>query len=190
MDRDSEQLVKKVKSFVEEECRKPGSNYGYGPFEHHFKPTVKYAQELAEELDADKEIVTIAAWLHDIGSIKHGREDHHETGAKIAGKKLKELGYPEEKRKKVKECIRNHRSSVDNNRETIEEKIVAEADALSSFDDVTGQFQAAFVHEGLDREEARRSVSNKLQRKWNQLHFPESREMVKPKYEAAMKLFN
>lgn len=183
------EVVEEVKSFVEEECRKPSSNYGAEPFEHHFKPTVKYAKQLAEELGADKEMVMIAAWLHDIGSIKCGRENHHETGAEIAEEKLEELGYPEEKRKLVKECIKNHRSSIDNERNTIEEKIVAEADAISSFDDVPGQFQAAFIHEGLDREEARKSIKKKLQRKWNQLHFKESREIIRPKYEAAMELF-
>lgn len=172
---------------MKRECEKPKSNYGEA-FESHFKPTAEYAEELAEELDADKEVVTIAAWLHDIGSVRHGRENHHETGAKIAEEKLKELDYPEEKRKLVKKCIKNHRSSINNERNTLEEKIVAEADALSSFDGVPGQFQAAFIDEGKTREEARKSVKQKLKRKWNQLHLQESRDMVRPKYEAAMKL--
>lgn len=187
----NQEIIEKVKKFVKKECEKPESNYGEA-FEHHFKPTVKYAKELAEELNADKEAVMIAAWLHDIGSIRHGRENHHETGAKIAEKKLRELEYPEEKKKLVERCIRNHRGSKEheNKREALEEKIVTEADALSSFDDIPGLFQAAFIHEDLNREEARESIKNKLQRKWNQLHFEESREIVRPKYEAAMELLD
>lgn len=182
------EVIKEVKRFVEKECEKPGSNYGYEPFEFHFKPTVEYAEELAEELNADKEVVVISSWLHDIGSIIHGRENHHETGAKIAEEKLKEIGYPEEKIEQVKECIKNHRGSVDNPRETLEEKIVAEADALSAFDDLPGLFQVAFQHENRDREEAKKSVKNKLERKWNKLHFEESKKIIKPKYEATMEI--
>lgn len=182
-------VIQEVKNFVERKCKEPNSNYGYEPFEHHFKPTVTYAGKLADELDADKEVVTIAAWLHDIGSIMHGREKHHITGKKIAEEKLNELDYDQNKIELIKKCIENHRSSVNNERNTLEEKIVAEADALSSFDDVAGQFQAAFLHEDKNREEARKSIKEKLKRKWNQLHLEESKEMVRSKYEAAMTLF-
>jgi len=183
-------LVEQVRDFVEQECKRPSSNYGYEPFPNHFVPMVDYAQELAEELGADRKIVTIAAWLHDIGSIKQGREDHHLTGARIAEEKLRELGYPQEKIERVKQCILNHRSSQDNKRETIEEKIIAEADAMSNFDNIAGIFKAALVYEDKTQQEAQKSVKNKLERKWNQLHFERSKEIIEPKYEAAMLLLS
>lgn len=186
----NEELIDEVRDFMEKECRKPGSNYGHEPYEYHFKPTVKYAQELSEKMNADKEVVTLAAWLHDVGSIRHGRKNHHETGAEIAENKLRELGYPEEKIEHVAECIRNHRGSVDNERETLEEKIVAEADAMSCFDDIPGLFEVAFRFEDLDREGAKKSIKNKMKRKWSKLHFQESRDIIKPKYEAAMTLLD
>ena len=107
-------VVDQIKTFVENECKKPSSKYGYEPFIFHFLPTVDYAEKLADELYANKEIVLIAAWLHDIGSIVYGRKDHHITGAKIAEEKLKELGYPKEKIELVKKCILNHRGSQQN----------------------------------------------------------------------------
>ncbi len=177
-------IVRKVRRFVEEECRKPSSKYGYEPFEHHFKPMVGYAEKLAEELGADREVVLVASWLHDIGSIVHGREDHHLTGKVIAEDKLRDFGYPEDKIELVKRCIENHRGSQDNSRGTLEEKIVAEADALSNFDNISGIFKAALVYEGKDQREAGFSVLSKLERKWRKLHFEESREMIRPKYEA------
>lgn len=183
-------LVEEVREFVEAECKKPSSHYGYEPFPNHFMPMVNYAQQLAEELGADREIVTIAAWLHDIGSIKHGREDHHLTGAKIAEEKLKELDYPPEKIKRVKKCILNHRSSQDNERESIEEKIIAEADAMSNFDNIAGIFKAAFVYEEKTQQEAQQSVRDKLERKWQQLHFAKSKELIRPKYKAALLLLS
>jgi len=181
-------IVKRVKSFVEEECRKPTSKYGYEPFAFHFVPMALYSEKLADELGADKEIVLLATWLHDIGSIMYGREDHHVTGAKIAEEKLKELDYPVEKIELVKKCILNHRGSQRRKRESLEEKIVAEADAMSNFDNLSGIFKAALVYENKTQGEARDSVRQKLERKWEQLHFENSRKIIKPKFEAAILL--
>jgi uncharacterized protein len=181
-------IVQEIKKFVETECKKPSSKYGYEPFTFHFAPVAEYAGELANELGADKEVVLIAAWLHDIGSIKYGREDHHLTGAKIAEKKLKELGYPAEKIELVKKCIRNHRGSTKTKRKSLEEQILAEADTMSNFNNISGIFKAAFVFEKKDQGEAAASVRKKLENKWKQLRFKKSKQMIRPKYEAAMLL--
>jgi len=182
-----ESIVEQVRKFVKEECKKPTANYPTA-YKYHFVQMHRYAKKLAEKLNADAEVVEIAAWLHDIGSVIYQRKDHHLTGAEIAEKKLRELNYPEEKIKLVKKCILNHRGSMNNHRESIEEQIIAEADAISAFDFVEGLFSAAFVTEKLSREEARKSVRTKLQNKWNQLKFPESRELIKPRYDAFMLL--
>jgi uncharacterized protein len=181
-------IISEIKKFVEEECRKPTSKYGYEPFVCHFEPTARYAAQLAEELGADKEIVIIAAWLHDIGSIIYGRENHHITGAKIAEQKLKELGYPSDKLELVKKCILNHRGSQKNNRQTREEQILAEADTMSNFDNLSGIFKAAFIYENQTQTEAKESVRKKLENKFKQLHFEESKKIIEPKYEAVMLL--
>jgi len=181
-------IIDEVKNFVKSECRKPNSKYGYEPFEYHFTPAVKYAEELADKLDVDKEVVILATWLHDIGSIIEGRKDHHISGAKIAEKKLKELDYPSDKIKIIKRCILNHRGSQENNRNSIEEKIVSEADTMSNFNNISGIFKAAFIYEGKTQGEARKSVREKLERKWKQLHFKKSKKIIKPKYEAVMLL--
>ena len=88
-------IVQEIKKFVEEECKKPTNKYGYDAFLYHFVPMVKYAEKLADELGGDKEVILIASWLHDIGSIVYGRENHHITGGKIAEEKLKKLGKKE-----------------------------------------------------------------------------------------------
>lgn len=183
-------IVEKVKNFVEEESLKPSSKYGYEPFVYHFTPTVKYAVELARELGADEEVVEIAAWLHDIGSVVYGREDHHLTGAKIAEEKLKEFNYPSEKIEIVKGCILNHRGSQKNNPTSTEEKIIADADALSNFDNIAGIFKAAFIYENLNQAEAKEAVRKKLENKWNQLNFENSKKIIKPKYEAVMTILS
>ena len=180
-------IVQEIKKFVEEECKKPTNKYGYDAFLYHFVPMVKYAEKLADKLGGDKEVILIASWLHDIGSIIYGRENHHITGAKIAEEKLKKLDYPQEKIELVKKCILNHRGSQQNNRDSIEEQIVAEADILSNFDNISGIFYAAF-REGKNQAEAKEEVRQKLENKWKQTHFEESKKLIESKYEAAMLL--
>ena len=181
-------IVEEVKKFVENECKKPTSKYGYGPFLNHFIPMRDYAIRLAQERGADLEIVELASWLHDIGSIIYGRENHHLTSAGVADKKLRAFGYPNDKVEQVKHCILSHRGSMKGNGKTLESEIIIEADALSCFDHIEGQFYAAFVSEGKSQEEAKISVREKLTNKWNQLS-KEGKKLVKLKYKAAMILF-
>lgn len=181
-------IIQKIKDFVEDECKKPTSKYGYEPFPFHLVPMVGYAAKLADELGGDKEVILLAAWLHDIGSIVYGRNDHHITGAEIAEQKLKELQYPAEKIEVVKKCILNHRGSQQNSRESIEEQIIAEADIINNFDNIAGLFKAALVYENQTQGEAKDSVRKKLENKWNQLHFEKSKEIIRPRFEAAMLL--
>ena len=181
-------IVEEVRRFVEEESRKPTAKYGYEPYEFHLIPMRNYAVELAKRLGADVEIVDIAAWLHDIGSIINGRENHHITGADIAERKLKELMYPEERIGRVKACILNHRGSINNSRISLEEQIISDADTISNFDNIEGLFRAAFVHERLTQGEARSSVREKLKRKFSQICLSESKELIKSKYEAVILL--
>ena len=177
-------FISQVKQFVKKECQKADSHYGLEPFECHFASVVKYARELAQELGGDEEVVTIAAWLHDIGSIVSGRKDHHLTGAKIAENFLEKIHYPKDKIILVKKCILNHRGSTHGQRKSLEEKIVAEADTLSAFESLPGLFKAALVYEKMTQIEARVAVREKLERKWRQLYFPKSKELVRPQYEA------
>jgi len=186
----NKKIVEQVRKFVEDECKKPTSKYGYEPYEFHFVPVVNYAVSLAKKLNADIEIVELSAWLHDIGSIFYGRESHHITSAEITEKKLRELDYPEIKIEKVKQCILSHRSSNSVNGISLEAQIISDADALSNFDNISGIFKAAFIYENLTQGEAMISVREKLKRKWSKLYLQESKELIKPKYKAAILLLS
>lgn len=181
-------ITKKVQKFVFKECKKPSSKYGFEPYKYHFVPMVKYAKKLAKEHKTDRELIEIAAWLHDIGSIIYGRKNHHITGTKIAERILKEFKYPENKIEIVKKCILKHRRSIKSKRTSIEEKIIADADALCNFDMIPGIFKAAFIYEGLSQGHAKKSVRKKLKDKYQMLHFESSKKLIRPKYKAAMLL--
>jgi putative nucleotidyltransferase with HDIG domain len=76
----------------------------------HTKDVVKIAISLAEKEGADKEIVEISAWLHDIGTSNKNANviDHHIYSAEIARNLLKDSGLKEEKVEKITKCILEH----------------------------------------------------------------------------------
>ncbi len=182
-----ESIFEKVRTFVENECKKPTSKYGYDVYLHHFVQVHDYAKELAEKIGANIEIVELAAWLHDIGSIIYGRENHHITSCEIAEKKLKEFGYPIDKIEKIKQCIYSHRGSTNIERGTREAQIIADADAMSAFDNIGGQFKATFIYDNMTQEESRKYVAQKLINSYSKLS-SEAKKLIKPKFDAAMLL--
>ena len=99
---------------------------------------------------------------------------------------MKELEYPAEKIELVKKCILNHRGSTKT--KSLEEQILAEADTMSNFNNISGIFKAAFIFEKMNQGEAKEAVRKKLENKWKQLRFKKSKQLIKPKYEAAMLL--
>ncbi len=185
----NESIVEEVRKFVEEECRKPSNKYTYEVYDFHIVQVVKYAKEIAKKLNADLEIVELASLLHDIGLVCFGRENHHITRAEIAEEKLKELNYPEEKIEIVKKCILNHRGSVNNQKSSVEEQIIADADGMTMFDRIEGVFLAAFVYEKLGQIEARKSARQKLINSYNKLS-EDAKKIVQNKFEAAMLLLS
>lgn len=87
-----------------------------------------YAVKLAEEENAeDKELVELAALLHDVGYIK-GYKDHDRSGAPIAREFLNKQSYDLTKAGKVINCILKH--GPKSNPGTAEEKILWDADCL------------------------------------------------------------
>lgn len=186
-------IVDKAREFVESECKKPESHYGYEVFICHFVPMHSHAKNLAQnspvDLKVDLEVVELAAWLHDIGSVIKGRENHHITGAQIAEEKLKEWGYSSDKIEKVKQCIFSHRGSQSIKREFPEAQIIADADALSAFDNISGLFKAAIFDEGMSQIYAKSSVKEKIVNSWAKLS-PHAKKFIEHKYHAAMILLS
>jgi uncharacterized protein len=92
---------------------------------------------LKEEKGADANIVKLASLLHDIARPEEmnskGKLCHAEHGAKMALPILKECGFHDEALlKTVSDCIKKHRYRGNEKPETLEEKIVFDADKLDS----------------------------------------------------------
>ncbi|HKJ27430.1 MAG TPA: HD domain-containing protein [Anaerolineales bacterium] len=101
----------------------------------HVMRVYRLAETLAEKEGADIEIVRAAALLHDAESASGDtdvRMDHHEAAAIFAGKVLAEEGWEEERIKAVQYCILTHRFRGDRQPNSIEAKVLFDADKLDA----------------------------------------------------------
>ncbi|MGE5578303.1 MAG: HD domain-containing protein, partial [Syntrophothermus sp.] len=88
-------------------------------------------------VDVDIEVLKAAALLHDIARVREDRDgsgsiDHAVLGARMAEEILVDMDYPGEKVEQVKHCIRSHRFRGGNEPQTIEAKILFDADKLDA----------------------------------------------------------
>ncbi len=105
------------------------------PFDHrweHVRTVVALALYLAEQLDADREVVEAAAWLHDVRKLE---PNHAQAGAQAAADILAETDFPPQKVPQVVTAIRLHeglfREEGAPPMEPIEAAILWDADKLS-----------------------------------------------------------
>jgi len=99
----------------------------------HSKRVLKLCLMIREgEGEGDTTILRAAAMLHDIGIPFSGRRGHASRSAEIAEKILKSTGFPREKIETVLSAIENHRFSNGRKPDTIEGKILQDADRLDA----------------------------------------------------------
>lgn len=183
-------IIDYLQKEVYRRCKQPTNKFGMGCY-YHIEAVVKNAEKLAEKYGADKEIVIIAAWLHDIASITDYAmyEEHHIYGASIAKEILNEFHYDKEKIELVQECILNHRGSASREKNSREELCVADADAISHFDNVPSLLYLAYVERKMGIEEGANFVKAKLERSYNKLS-DESKEFYKEKCKQVMEVLD
>lgn len=183
-----EDILRNLRQEIYDRCQKETNKFGMGCY-YHIEAVVKNAEILADKYGADKEVVMIAAWLHDIASITDYSlyELHHVHGAKMAFDILKKYDYDSQKIYLVQECIRNHRGSICLAKNTLEELCVADADAISHFDSVPSLLYLAYVQKEMGIEEGREFVKAKLARSFQKLS-AESKKYYQDKFEKVMEV--
>jgi len=181
-------ILKNLQKEIYDRCQRETNKFGIGCY-YHIVAVVKNAEILADKYGADKEIVLIAAWLHDIASITDYNlyDLHHIYGAKMAYSILKEYDYDSKKIHLVQECIKNHRGSVNLKKNSLEELCVADADAISHFDSVPSLLYLAYVQKGMGMEEGKEFVKDKLTRSFQKLS-TESKKHYQNKFEKVMEV--
>jgi uncharacterized protein len=118
-------FIKNLEATVKEKMSPlEGTAHSY----EHVDRVVKIAAFLAEKEGADLELVQVAAILHDVGWVVG--QPHNETGARLAGEILKEIKYSPRKIEKVLKIVLHHPMDFRGKLETLEEKIVWDADKI------------------------------------------------------------
>ncbi len=100
----------------------------------HVYRVLYLALDIAEtEPSADKDVIIAAALLHDVGRPEQTADqnlDHALVGAEKAERFLRSCGYGEDFTARVADCIRRHRFRRSRPPESIEAKILFDADKL------------------------------------------------------------
>lgn len=183
-------IIDYLQSEIKRRCELSSNFFGMGCF-YHIKAVVDNAVMLAKQFGADEEIVIIAAWLHDVASITDYNlyEEHHMHGAEMAKEILEKFDYDKEKIAQVQSYVLNHRGSKPVERLSIEELFVADADAISHFDNVPSLLYLAYVKRNLGIDEGKEFVKAKLIRSYEKLS-AESKNFYREKYEQVMNVLN
>lgn len=164
-----------------------GTKDEYNIYLEHIQYVYKYVVMLSKDKNVDREVLELAALLHDISmtDMALDRSRHNEYGAEIAEQLLRENNYPEDKTQLVKRCILNHSKRRQQYRSTEEEQILVDADGLSHFDDVKTLYSLPSKVMGLSEEDSVRFVQDKLTGDYNELS-DNLKYLVKDKYDRIM----
>jgi len=194
-DRVFKQIIKEARELIIKLARQNGWLWFY---KMHQQEVVEAAEELLKLYPkADRQIVIIACWLHDISKYyaKNSRDipkveqNHHIDSAKIAGEILQSGSLDPAEIKRIKNCILRHRNKPGFRPETLEEKIIAVADTLSHFKSVFYLTYFKF-HPKHSLERMVKTDLAKLERDWRDLGLlSRSREMVEKEYQVLKKMF-
>ncbi|MFC4540961.1 HD domain-containing protein [Halosolutus amylolyticus] len=104
---------------------------------HHVQRVDALAETLADRHPdpVDERVLHLAVALHDVGRSREDRgeiDDHATWGAREAGEILEDVGADATTIDAVQHCIRAHRYSNDVEPETIEAKLLSDADNLDA----------------------------------------------------------
>lgn len=130
-----EERCRQLKMIAEKEMEKASPAHDINHVMRVYKSCLKLAQY---EPNVDLDVLGTAALLHDIARTREDKDeqagilgiDHTILGTEMGEKILRQLGYPEEKIKRIEHCIATHRFRGRNQPNTIEAKILSDADKI------------------------------------------------------------
>ncbi|WP_297418298.1 HD domain-containing protein [Thermococcus sp.] len=123
-------LIGRTREYVRHFFERDGT-HGFS----HVERVFNLCLHIGKEEGADLEVLALASLLHDVARPLESSgkvEDHAVEGARIARHFLRSLGYPEEKVEAVAHAIEAHRFSRGPEPETLEAKILSDADKLDA----------------------------------------------------------
>ncbi|MFH1427129.1 MAG: HD domain-containing protein [Patescibacteria group bacterium] len=137
---------------------------------------------------ADKEIVMLGVWLHDLQRIRGIKGNHAKIGAREGEKVMKEFGYKKEKIKKVKEVILSHRCNASSMPRSLEAKILSSADAMSHY--INDFYLYVAITGQRNLEDYKKWALEKVTRDYNKkIYFSFAKKIIKKRHDALEYIF-
>jgi len=179
-------IVNLARTYAAEQCEHSRNRLSKAFFHEHILPVDAFAMRLADRLGADREIVEIASYLHDISAVEdiETLRVHPERSAKIAVDLLSHWEYPGERIVDVRNCIAAHSTPLPPGAASPEEVCLSQADAMALIARIPYWFYFAFKVRGLVFEEGKQWIRDRVEKNWSAL-IPPAREMIATEYEAA-----
>jgi putative nucleotidyltransferase with HDIG domain len=180
-------IVERAKQYVKEACQRPENSFGPSFFEEHLMVVAESAKELAVRLNADLEIVELAAYLHDISAILDPKTipNHAELGGEWARRFLLENGYPSERAIRVARAVASHSTPVPLGGGSLEEICISNADVINRVLRPAYWFYYAFVVRKQSFQDGKAWLRAGIEKAWPALIEP-AKEAVGDRYSSMM----
>ncbi len=158
-----DRVLDRVKAFAQRCFGKTSGSHGWD----HTLRVLRLCEMMGPAENADMDVLSAAAYLHDIGrtaqDVSNGAICHAEKGAQMAEPLVNSLPFSKEQRQNILHCVRSHRFRNPNQPATIEAKVLFDADKLDAIGAVgvaraflfAGELGARLHNPDLDAEKAR-----------------------------------
>lgn len=180
--------INKIKNLIKKECFRLGfvENWFYNT---HLLGVEKFAEELLRKLPkANKEIVMLGVWLHDLQRIRILKGEHAKIGAIEAEKIMRQFKYSEKIIKHVRKIILAHSCNAKLMPKTIEGKILASADAMSHC--INDFYLIIAITGQRDIIDFKKWALEKLDRDYNKkIFFDFAKKMIEKRYKILKEVF-
>ncbi len=122
-----------IRNLVQGDCARDENIFGASFFDEHIAVVAEYAANLAAILGADRAIVELAAYLHDLSAVRDASTlpNHASASAQLAAQLLSERGCSPEIVDAVARCVVTHSSPIPLGGGTSEEVCISNADAMA-----------------------------------------------------------
>lgn len=152
-------------------------------FTNHVNLVRHFALKLSKHYKSDKQVIELAALLHDVSYTKENNHHNHEFQSCNIAERLLKGKISENKIKRILDCIKHHRGAKDYKRESIEEKIISSADAMAHIYNAFNFIYLGGVHKD-KLEGVKNWLRKKTDRSWRKIHLSEGKRIIRKKYNA------
>ncbi len=180
-------LLEAIRGEVRDACDRPENRLTPSFYEEHLRLVADHATSLAAALGADRELVELAAWLHDISAVLDFATlpTHPDASADAAGGMLARHGCPAARVAAVAAAIRRHSQPLRVGQGTPEEVCLSNADASAQIAAPAFWLYFAYRVRNLGFTEGREWYAARLRQNW-QAMIPEARALVESEYARAL----